>query len=395
MFREALVVFSLAAGGAAAAADFNGMWDARLNTGAIQVPFRMQVSDSPLRVCFFEGPQPVCSTSATAADDKLTARWDYLNTELVLTARGEGLTGLYRNLRRGAGNLLEAARQLPAAPAPRPSVNVDGTWEIHSAERPQAAAAHLILRQSGADLEGTVLRVDGDDGTLTGRVVGNEFLISHFAGDRPTLLEGKLREDGTLELTLGRNKLIALRPAEARKRHLDPPPDPATYAKARRPEEPFRFSFPDLDGHTVTQAAFSGKPFIASITGSWCPNCRDEAPFLTELYRRYHGQGLELVALCFETADDPQYTPLRAFIRQFGIGYPALLAGDPGKLREAVPQIDNLAAFPTTIYVGRDGRVRAVHTGFPSKGSGEERVRVENETRALVEKMLAEKPERK
>ena len=47
-----------------------------------------------------------------------------------------------------------------------------------------------------------------------------------------------------------------------------------------------------------------------------------------------------------------------------------------------MPQIENLAAYPTTIYVGKDGKVRSVHTGFPSSGSGEELARVKEEIRA-------------
>ena len=35
---------------------------------------------------------------------------------------------------------------------------------------------------------------------------------------------------------------------------------------------------------------------IVSISGSWCPNCHDEAPFLADLYRRYQAKGLEIVA---------------------------------------------------------------------------------------------------
>ena len=40
-----------------------------------------------------------------------------------------------------------------------------------------------------------------------------------------------------------------------------------------------------------------------SITGSWCPNCHDEAPFLTECIRPIVTRGLEVVALGFEEAD--------------------------------------------------------------------------------------------
>jgi hypothetical protein len=81
---------------------------------------------------------------------------------------------------------------------------------------------------------------------------------------------------------------------------------------------------------------------------------------------------------------------LRAFLRKFAVQYPALLAGEPAVLNEQVPQIENLSKFPSAIYVGRDGLVRTVHTGFPSRGSGEELDKVKKEIRELVEKMLAE-----
>ena len=68
------------------------------------------------------------------------------------------------------------------------------------------------------------------------------------------------------------------------------------------PTEPFRFSFPDLDGKIVsnTDPRFQGKVVIVAIGGSWCPNCHDETPFLVELYKKYRKQGLEIVELSFE-----------------------------------------------------------------------------------------------
>ena len=61
-------------------------------------------------------------------------------------------------------------------------------------------------------------------------------------------------------------------------------------------------------------------------------------------------------------------------------------------LAEKVPQGVNLNAFPTSFILGRDGRVRAVHAGFPSPGSGEFYTQAEKEVTSLVEKLLAEAP---
>jgi hypothetical protein len=54
----------------------------------------------------------------------------------------------------------------------------------------------------------------------------------------------------------------------------------------------------------------------------------------------------------------------------------------------------NFGAYPTTIYLGRDGRVRSVHAGFASPATGEEYVRLKSEIQALVERLLAENPQK-
>jgi thiol-disulfide isomerase/thioredoxin len=389
----ARALFLLATPAMALAAGFHGTWDATITptAGADPVAFRMEVTETPTKVCFFEDAQPVCSTSARIEDGRLVAQWDFLKTELRLEARDKTLAGVYHLYRSNRDMNVEARVHQPLPASSAAPAKLDGEWEARVVpDRPGAPSWQLLLRQSGNDIKGTILRVDGDDGTMVGRVDGKHFEISHFSGDRPVAIAGDVLPDGTLDLKMGRTKLVGLRPADARARNLAPPLDPSTFARAKNPDEPFHFRFPDLNGRVYTEADFRGKPLIVTITGSWCPNCRDEAPFLAELYERYHAKGLEIAAFCFEEDSDPEHVQLAAFVRKFGMRYPALLAGPPAGLKTQVPQIENLAAYPSSIYIGRDGRVRSVHTGFPGPGSGEELTRVKQEIRALVERMLAE-----
>jgi len=67
-----------------------------------------------------------------------------------------------------------------------------------------------------------------------------------------------------------------------------------------------------------------------------------------------------------------------------------LLPGEPKELNDKVPQGVNLSSFPTTFFLGRDGRVRAVHAGFPSVASGEFHKHAKEEITATVERLLAE-----
>jgi hypothetical protein len=59
-------------------------------------------------------------------------------------------------------------------------------------------------------------------------------------------------------------------------------------------------------------------------------------------------------------------------------------------IADALPQIVNFGADPTTIFLGRDGRVRSVHAGFASPATGAEHIRLKQEMRELVERLLAE-----
>ena len=81
---------------------------------------------------------------------------------------------------------------------------------------------------------------------------------------------------------------------------------------------------------------------------------------------------------------------MRAFVKKYGIEYPVLLAGEPGEAKDKLTQAVNWDAFPTTFFLGRDGRVRGVHAGFPSSASGELYRQAKEEFIAQVERLLGE-----
>jgi thiol-disulfide isomerase/thioredoxin len=141
-----------------------------------------------------------------------------------------------------------------------------------------------------------------------------------------------------------------------------------------------------------TDERFRGKVVIVGIGGSWCPNCHDEAPFLSELYAKYKDKGLEIVELSFEEEAQKAkgYPRLLAFNKRYGVNYTVLLAGDQADVAEKVPQIHNLNSFPTTIFLGRDGLVRGVHAGFAGAVSGVFHSSAKEEITATVERLLAE-----
>ena len=61
---------------------------------------------------------------------------------------------------------------------------------------------------------------------------------------------------------------------------------------------------------------------------------------------------------------------VHAFIKQYHVPYTYLIAGAPAEMWEKVPQAVNLNTWPATLFVGRDGKVKHIHTGFASPASG-------------------------
>jgi thiol-disulfide isomerase/thioredoxin len=393
-----------------AATAIDGLWDAVIVANGADVPFRFEIAThgSNAQGFFFEGDRKVGSTSGSFVDGVLKLDYEFLNTSLEVTLNGDELSGSYRNKRPNARPQdVHMRRFAPAGAAEDTSdvqtaniPQVTGTWEMRRLASEATASRdtrtwHVFLRQSGAEVSGSILRVDGDTGTLAGRWQRGKLVLSHFAGERPNLFEATPNPDGTLAVTLNQSAhYLVVRSSEARDKGIPEPPDPSRYTSVKDPTAPLHFRFPDLTGALVsdTDARFRGKVVLLAIGGSWCPNCHDEAPFLSELYAAYHARGLEIVGLMFENDPDPVVSRPRvqSFIKRYRLQYPMLLAGTTQDINEKMPQLVNFGAYPTTIYLGRDGRVRSVHAGFASPATGEEHVRLKREIRELTERLLSE-----
>ena len=276
--------------------------------------------------------------------------------------------------------------------------NIAGVWTIPNESPKGEHAWRLIVQQQGAHASAAILRVDGDTGALVGNFSDGKWILNHFDGARASVAEITPKEDGSLDVELRGFKnppkhFNAVRSELAKSKGLPEPTDPEEHTRVKDANEPFQFSFLDLNGKLVsnTDPQFRGKVVIVNVTGSWCPNCHDEAPFLVELYRKYHAQGLEIVALDFEEPEqrkDP--TRLQAFIKKYGIEYNYLLAGEPSELQTKLPQAVNLNSWPTTFFLDRDGKVRAIHAGFAAPASGEFNTALRHETTERIEKLLSE-----
>ena len=385
------------------ATSIDGRWDASLIVRGAEIPFRLDISGNgaTLEGTLYNGDDKEFTTQASFENGTLVLNQEHYLTKITATLKDGELQGKIQmqNDQGPEGSVFHAKRHVEAAPVTN-APSIAGNWIVPFDSNKGEKAWRFIAKQSGGDVTAAILRVDGDTGALTGTYKDGKFLLSHFDGQRPYLLEVTPAKDGSLALVQKgggprQGALTAYREDVAQSKGLPAPSDYTTHTTMKDPNEVFAYSFPDVKGKVLSNndPKFKGKVVLAIVTGTWCPNCHDEAQYLVQLYKKYRDQGLEIVALDFEEPEQQDdLSRVHAFIKQYGVEYTYLIAGAPAEMWEKVPQAVNLNTWPATLFVGRDGRVKHIHAGFAAPASGEYSAQLKQEFTSTIEKLLAEKP---
>jgi thiol-disulfide isomerase/thioredoxin len=231
-----------------------------------------------------------------------------------------------------------------------------------------------VFKSKDSKITGTFLTETGDYRFLEGRVTGNNFTISCFDGSHAFHFSGFLDSAKTIQGKFYSGKhystsWIATNDPNFQLRN----PDSLTYVVKK---EPFAFKMKTLEGKDFAfpNSDFNNKVTIVQIMGTWCPNCMDETKFFKELYSKYHEQGLEIIAVGYETPNDfeGQVNKIKLLKERHHLDFQFLVGGSANKglASEQFSMLNQIMSFPTAIVIGRDGEVKRVHTGFNGPGTG-------------------------
>jgi thiol-disulfide isomerase/thioredoxin len=272
-------------------------------------------------------------------------------------------------------------------------INIQGRWETtFEPGTKDAYKAVGIFDQNYNELSGTFLTETGDYRFLEGNVVRDSLFLSCFDGSHAFLFKGKVIDSKEISGDFFSGKHWSCKWSAVKNDSFElTDPDSLTYLKR---SEPFTVQFNDPEGKPFTfpTSQTSNKVVILQIMGTWCPNCMDESRFFKEMYAKYHDKGLEIIALCYESGTDVslQKERIETLSKRLNAGYSFILAGTASKglASNHFSMLNQVMSFPTAIFIGRDGNVKRIHTGFNGPGTGTYYEDYIKETESFIQELL-------
>lgn len=377
--------------------DLHGLWDAEIVSpgGPIKFGLELKKKESDWQAYLINGIERIQVPTVNVQASEVLLGIDHYDSKLQLKLAEGKLHGTWTK-RRGIDEWLKMevlATPHQTAPKSESTKPYVGRWEVKFDGSDDLAVG--VFADRNHRVEGTFLTTTGDYRFLDGTVEGDKLSLSCFDGGHAFLFHATAANDGQLSgdfwsSSTWHEKWSATRNPTATL------PDSFKQTTAPRHADADALMFPDLNGvvTSINDPKFQGKARIVYVFGSWCPNCHDAAEWFSALQKRYQGEGLSILGLAFElTGDfDRDSAQVRTYVKRHQVTYPILIAGlsDKKEASKKLPVLDRVRSYPTTIFLDRNNRIKAIHTGFsgPATGAAYDELREKFET--LIKELLAE-----
>jgi thiol-disulfide isomerase/thioredoxin len=275
------------------------------------------------------------------------------------------------------------------------SPNFTGTYQLEFQSEKETYPAVGIFDQKGNYVVGTFLTPTGDYRYLEGNVIDGQLKLSTFDGNHAFVFSANLEGDSLKgDFYSGHASHEVLKGIKNEKATL---PNAESLTFLKEGFDKITFSFPDVEHNMISPSdeKFENKVLILQIFGTWCPNCMDETKFLTQWYKENKDRGVEIVGLAYERKADFDYASERVkkMKDKLQVPYDFVIAGtnDKEKAAETLTMLNKVIAFPTTIFIGKDGKVKHIRTGFEGPGTGIYYEQFKERFNQMVNELLAEK----
>lgn len=346
----------------------------------LEIPFNFEINEKSgqQKLYFRNAEESFEGGLVKQTADSLFVKLDQFDNELAFAIAGDQLTGTLRKQGQAGKPLAIIAERQNYRFKPTgktATADYSGSYDVvFKSPNGKEEKTVGLFKQTGNKLTGTFLRVTGDSRYLEGVVEDNQFQLSSFIGSSPAYYKGTFQPDGTLSGEIlgarGSQPFTGLKNANAAL------PDAYKLTYLKPGYKTLDFNFPDVNGKKISlkDEKYKNKVVVLTITGSWCPNCVDEATFIAPWYKENKKRGVEVIALHYERSTEPEYAKkvMSRFRERFGIEYDQVIAGTADKqvVAESLPALDSFLSFPTTIIIDKQGNVAQIHTGFNGPATG-------------------------
>lgn len=105
----------------------------------------------------------------------------------------------------------------------------------------------------------------------------------------------------------------------------------------------------------VDLAKMKGQVVYVDFWASWCGPCKQSFPWMNEMQAKYQGQGLQIVGVNLDAKREDADKFLAQTPASFTLAFDAKA--------ESAKRF-GVKGMPTSVLIGRDGKVIATHSGF-------------------------------
>lgn len=384
-------------------AQFNtGIWRGVIELQGQELPFNFRVvkdETGGLDVLLKNADEELLLDEVYFKNDSVNIVLHVFDAQLRASTQGDSLEGFFiLNYRSDYRLPFKAAHhqdfRFIASPA-KATKDFTGKYQVVFTNEKDTTQAVGIFTQKGNYAEGTFLTPTGDYRYLEGNIINDTLHLSAFDGNHLFLFKAFFTNDSTLQGEYWSGKSFHQHWTGVKNENPSlPNPESLTYLKDGY--DKIEFSFPDENGNMIslTDYKFEGHVVILQLFGTWCPNCMDETKFLSTWYQANKSREVEIIGLAYERIDNFAYASERVkkMKEKWNVPYTFLIAGvnNKEKAAETLPALNKVVAFPTTIFIGRDGKVRYIHTGFEGPGTGIYHQQFKDRFNQIVNELLAE-----
>lgn len=360
-----------------------GIWRAVIEIQGQALPFNFEVTrdqDGRYDIALINAEERLLLDEVSLWEDSIKITLHIFDADIRAQISGDSLKGRFiKNYEPDYSLPFEAVYgqeyRFEKGDEDAPAPDFSGKYEVTFVHEADTTKAIAIFHQDGDRVTGTFLTPTGDYRYLQGNVADNQLQLSTFDGNYAYLFRALRQPDGKLygEYYSGKTwkeTWVAVKNENATL------PDAESLTWLKEGYDRITFIFPDVNGKPVSPDGdqYKNKVVILQLFGSWCPNCMDETKFLSPWYNKNKDRGVEIIGLAYERKADFDYARSRVkkMIEKMDVRYNFVIAGTSDKEQAALtlPMLNAVVAFPTTIFIGKDGKVKKIHTGFNGPGTG-------------------------